>query len=888
IFPEDPRIGTAFVHELRLANDGLVYGVDNSGSVFTIFDGSIVNYISYADSNVKGVSCIYPDPLRSGYVYIDSENEGTYLASMAENFSDLQKIDIAPLSQVQAFEYIDGRLWICTRNGIGVMIDGNFLQLPKAPMDNSVGHVISDYEGNLWFTSTRQGVMKIVPNRFSDVFDYYGLPETVVNSTCMYGNQLFVATDTGLIVLDENGPVNDVPLKKAETASGISLNSKNLVELLEGCRIRSIIRDSKGRLWISTWRNPCGLLRYDNGEAIAFTTAEGLFSDHIRTVYECQNGSMLVANTGGVCVIEGNKVTAAYGEEQGIVNTEILTVAEGKNGDIIAGSDGGGIYILNKDGCQHIGYDEGIKSGAVMRIKHDSKRDIYWVVTGNSIAFLSHDYQLHTITNFPYSNNFDLYENKKGEMWILSSNGIHVVPVSVLLGNGEIIPTHYGISSGLPCISTANSYSELTSGGELYLAGNTGVVKVNIDEAQEKVTDLKMSVPYIDADGVRIYPEEDGSFRVSSAVRKLTIYSFVYNYSLTNPQVTYSLEGFDKSETTVARNELGPVDYTNLPGGTYQFVMKVSNLYEPENKKISVTITKEKAIHEHTEFYIVAAILTAFILGFFIRQYINYRIQAVEQKHKEDAQKASMLTEMKTAARIQSSMLPQDFPPFPDRTEFELYASMDPAREVGGDFYDFYLIDDDHLCLTIADVSGKGIPGALVMMISRILLKNNTLTNPDLAEVLRKTNESFCANQMLQMFVTVWMGILEISTGKIIAANAGHEYPAVMKNGEFSLLKDKHGLVIGGMSGMKYTEYEIQLEPGDKLFVYTDGVPESMNMKEELFGTERMLRALNTDPSVKPQELLETVTGAIDRFVGDAEQFDDVTMLCIEYKGKQE
>ncbi len=135
------------------------------------------------------------------------------------------------------------------------------------------------------------------------------------------------------------------------------------------------------------------------------------------------------------------------------------------------------------------------------------------------------------------------------------------------------------------------------------------------------------------------------------------------------------------------------------------------------------------------------------------------------------------------------------------------------------------------------------------------------------------------------MFVTVWLGILEISTGKITAANAGHEYPAVMQNGSFSLLKDKHGLVIGGMSGMKYPRYEIQLQPGDKLFVYTDGVPEATNSEQKLFGNDRMVEALNRNPEGTPREILESVKQAVDEYVGDAEQFDDLTMLCLEYKG---
>jgi sigma-B regulation protein RsbU (phosphoserine phosphatase) len=250
------------------------------------------------------------------------------------------------------------------------------------------------------------------------------------------------------------------------------------------------------------------------------------------------------------------------------------------------------------------------------------------------------------------------------------------------------------------------------------------------------------------------------------------------------------------------------------------------------------------------------------------------------------AEKERISTELSLATAIQEGMLPNTFPPFPERTEFDLYASMSPAKEVGGDFYDFFLIDDDHLCMVMADVSGKGIPSALFMMASKIILANNVLMNQSPAEVLEKTNNMICSNNKMQMFVTVWLGILDISTGKVTAANAGHEYPIIMKpNGEFELLKDKHGFVIGGMSGIKYKNYEFVMEAGSKLFLYTDGILEATNGDKELFGIDRTLEALNAKTDGRPEDVLYHIRSVIDEFVGKAEQFDDITMLCAEYYG---
>ena len=249
------------------------------------------------------------------------------------------------------------------------------------------------------------------------------------------------------------------------------------------------------------------------------------------------------------------------------------------------------------------------------------------------------------------------------------------------------------------------------------------------------------------------------------------------------------------------------------------------------------------------------------------------------------AEKERISTELHMANQIQESMLPSIFPAFPERREFDIYATMDPAREVGGDFYDFFLIDEDHLCMVIADVSGKGVPAALFMMISKIIIQSCAMLGRSAGEILTKTNEALCSNNRMEMFVTVWLGILEISTGRITAANAGHEYPVLKKDGRFELFKDRHGLVIGGIDGINYKEYEFRMEPGDKIFVYTDGVAEAMNSDKELFGTDRLVEALNSDSGAKPQKILRNVRAAVDDFVGDAEQFDDLTMLCMEYRG---
>ena len=246
-------------------------------------------------------------------------------------------------------------------------------------------------------------------------------------------------------------------------------------------------------------------------------------------------------------------------------------------------------------------------------------------------------------------------------------------------------------------------------------------------------------------------------------------------------------------------------------------------------------------------------------------------------------------TELTLAAGIQSDMLPGVFPPFPERKDLDIFASMDAAKEVGGDFYDFFFVDEDHLCLVIADVSGKGVPAALFMMATKIIIGNYAMLGQSPAEILENANNAVYATNREGMFVTVWIGILDMRTGILTAANAGHEYPVILRpGGAFELLKDKHGFVLGGMSDMRYREYTVEMKPGAKLFLYTDGVPEATDTQNALFGNERMLEALNADTGADPETLLGNVRRAVDGFVGGAEQFDDLTMLCVEFKGSPE
>ena len=251
------------------------------------------------------------------------------------------------------------------------------------------------------------------------------------------------------------------------------------------------------------------------------------------------------------------------------------------------------------------------------------------------------------------------------------------------------------------------------------------------------------------------------------------------------------------------------------------------------------------------------------------------------------AEKERIGAELDIAKHIQASMLPCIFPAFPERSEIDIYATMEPAKEVGGDFYDFFMVDDTHLAIVMADVSGKGVPAALFMVIGKTLIKDHTTPGADLGKVFTEVNQLLCESNSEELFITAFEGVLDLVTGEFVYVNAGHEMPFICKaGGDFEPYKIRAGFVLAGMEGMKYRAGSMMLEPGDKIFQYTDGVTEATNINNELYGMQRLGEILNKVKTGTPHDILPAIKEDIDAFVGEAPQFDDITMLCLEYKAQ--
>ncbi|MCR5762217.1 MAG: serine/threonine-protein phosphatase [Treponema sp.] len=272
------------------------------------------------------------------------------------------------------------------------------------------------------------------------------------------------------------------------------------------------------------------------------------------------------------------------------------------------------------------------------------------------------------------------------------------------------------------------------------------------------------------------------------------------------------------------------------------------------------------------------------ILAHSVHQMENDVCKNIEELTKVTAEKERISTELNLAAKIQMGILPKGYPAFPERTDFDLYATMNPAKEVGGDLYDYLLLDDNRLLITVGDVSGKGVPAALFMMTAKTLIDSFAKNGRTPVQIFEKANAQLCIGNASSLFVTCWLGILDLETGELKYVNAGHPQPVLYKDNKFAYLSEKPNFVLGAMEGMKYEEHSLKLNAGDRLFVYSDGVTEAINKQEVLFGEERLLNSIKETESLNVSDTLAKIRDSIVTFTDGAEQFDDITMLQVVWK----
>ncbi len=557
---KDPRLENEYITKLDYDKTGYIYGSTRNGLVFTIKDLKVEDCYTSDELGIDTVTYIFSDPNISGAVYIGTVGDEIYYGSFKKDFDKLTPISIAPTNDVNKIAYAAHKIWILTDTMIGYLDEGmKFKPLEDISLNSAIKDMAEDYQGNLWFCSYRQGVMKLVSNNFKDLTEASALNREVVNTTCISRGKLYIGTDNGLQILD----IKDNPIEN------------ELTEYLKDTRIRCIIKDKKDNLWISTYNNDKGLICYGpDGTMTSFTESNGFISNSNRCCIETSDGSILAATNNGLAVISDQKVVKTIDKDFGVNNTVFLTVCEGQNGEIYLGTDGDGIYIVKDDYYVKKGREDGLTSDVILRIKWDEKREVYWVITSNSIAYMKNG-EITTIEQFPYSNNYDVYFDSGDNLWILASNGIYVVDANDMLDNGELDYSFYDTASGLPSVPTGNSFSEMDNNGDLFISGRAGVSRVNVDQYFEQSSTIKTKIKSIVCDDERIYPDKKGKYTIPSSAGRIQINTAILNYTLSNPLIHIFLEEDKDVGITALQSDLKPLEYTSMGYGKYTLHIQI-------------------------------------------------------------------------------------------------------------------------------------------------------------------------------------------------------------------------------------------------------------------------------------------------------------------------
>ena len=549
---------------LRLDTDssGKIYGATLNGTVFAINNCKITEIYEDGMLGSEKISTILADPLNAGSVYIATEGNNIYHGTFGKPLRYMERISVYPLEGVHWLSFDCGRVFASSPGGVGYIdTDNSFHVLKDLPIDSGIEMTTSDYQGNIWISSSTQGVMKIVTNNFSDLTVNSLLSGVVANAVHIYNDDIYIGTNTGLMIIGKDGTYKENPL----------------LHYLGDTRIRCISSDNDGNIWVATFTNDLGVVCFSpEGNITSFTTENGMPDNCARCITFSKDGSALIGTNGGLAVIKDGKVVRTVGTEEGIKNTVFLTVEEEDDGRILVGTDGDGIYVIDGNNIEKISRDEGLTSDVVMKVIKDDFHGVTWLVTSNSIEYIK-DGKITELKSFPYNNNYDLYFDDNDNAWILSSYGLYKIETNKLLRDDITNYSLYTIENGLPYAITSNSFSAKDAKGNLYIPGREGVIRVNVKQFYESNEKFMTGVRSVYIGDEEVEPDEKGVYVIPPSKKRVQITASVMDYTLLNPTVKMYLEGGPDEGITTSRNKLTPLEYTNLPYGTYTLHIQILN-----------------------------------------------------------------------------------------------------------------------------------------------------------------------------------------------------------------------------------------------------------------------------------------------------------------------
>ncbi len=602
----DERLSGKRVLKL-MASEGVIYGQTTSGALFSIENAELSAFYENTELGIEKVNTLLIDPDNDDKMYIGTSSGQIYYGSFGDDVSKLKKLDNGPLDKIQWMEYACGKVWIASRSLIAFLDEDqnlHFVTLPEnLSLNNSIEMLTEDYQGNLWIASSTQGVIKIVANNFTDITTLANIEYTAYNATCLYDGDLYIGTDNGLCILDENmHPVQN-----------------DLTDFIGDTRIRCITAAPNGDLWLSTFTNNRGLVcRTKDGQILSYTTENGMPSNEIRCARLMSDGTVIAGTNGGLAVIKDHELVKTVSADDDIKTTVFITVEEGEEGEILAGTDGDGIYVITESEIKKIGRDDGLTSDVIVRIIKDRERGLYWIITSNSIEYMK-DGVIKNISTFPFSDNYDTIFDKNGNVWVVSSYGIYTAKVDDMLNDNVSEYRLYTAENGLSSAPTSYAYSARDDEGNVYVPCRKGINRVNINAFFETDQEVKLGLRSVYFDDLEILPDENGSYTIPAGSERIRITPAVFDYTLSNPLMRMYLEGSTDEGITLKRSDITALEYTNLKYGSYLLHIQIlDNSSGAVLHDKTFNIVKKPRIFELLIVRLILLAMIAIIAGLFV------------------------------------------------------------------------------------------------------------------------------------------------------------------------------------------------------------------------------------------------------------------------------
>ncbi len=548
-----------YADSITADENGHVAAVASDGRLFLMKEGNILCSKQLPEGQDIYNCCAFaPD----GTLMVGSSTNRIYSYDVAgDDLKPLKVTTCEDVTSINNLNYIDdGTLFISTDSGVSYMDRSGYHKLNTNDFNNSIDNMLYDYQGNLWFTSSRLGLMRLTKSPFKDVYGAIGMERRVVNAIVSWKDCYYIGTDKGLDVVDR----------------GCHRQIQNeLTAELDGKRIRCMYVDDIGHLWVCTYGN--GLMEYSpDGENWAYNAENGSFGSRARIVTGLSDGTILAAGDTGISYIKDHKIQKTIRNEDGLINSMILTVSERSDGTVLAGTDGDGIAVL-KDGKvdKMLTREDGLSSDVILRMVKDPKSEGVFIVTSNSLCYLDSEGAIRVLDKFPYFNNYDIWVKDEDTFFVMSSAGIYVVERDELVAGGEIAWELLDARRGLGTSLTANSWNYYNGSGELFLPCDSGVYIIDVDKYNSDVRSYRMQLAAVRLDGVPQPLARAGAITVGQGISRVELDPEILNYTIQDPNVGYFLEGFDSQWTIIPQNNLNNIIYVNLPAGTYTFHLAI-------------------------------------------------------------------------------------------------------------------------------------------------------------------------------------------------------------------------------------------------------------------------------------------------------------------------